>query len=334
MKTTIKEVAKTAGVSISTVSRVLNNQKGYSNETREKVMKAITELQFSPNAFARGLVSKKTQKIAVIMPGVSSLFSNRLLYVINEKANDHHYNVMVCNTSFHGERTHKYLELIKEKQVDGIIVLRESLTEHLHKVLEKSDMPVILVCSMSEKFPYPFVKVDDYQASYDVTSYLINKGHTSIAMISGTLKDEIAGKPRFNGYQQALVDHGIELDTNLIEFGDFSYQSGSVCARSLIKKKVNFTAFFAASDEMAIGVLNTAHQYGIKVPDELSIIGYDNTQLSEMSFPQLTTLSQPIEKIGVTAVEHLIAAIKNKPFNETCILPHRIVERDTVNLLN
>ncbi|MGM7719943.1 LacI family DNA-binding transcriptional regulator [Metabacillus sp. Hm71] len=334
MKSTIKEVAKKAGVSISTVSRVLNNnQKGYSRETKEKVLKAIAELQFSPNAIARGLVRKKTQTIAVIMPELSSLFSTKVLHGIEETANELQYSVIICNASLNGERTLRYVEFLKEKQVDGIIILSQKLTEEVHQELEKTDIPVILVSSISEEFPYPFVKVDDYQAAYDATCYLINKGHTSIAMISGTFKDVIAGKPRLKGYQQALADHGIELNDELIEFGNFSYKSGSDCMEVLLNKNSKFTAVFAASDEMAVGALNKAHQFGINVPEQLSIIGYDNTQLAEMSFPRLTTLSQSLEQMGEIAVCHLVAIIKDEPFNQTFILPHSIIERETVKSL-
>lgn len=185
MNPTIKDVAQKANVSIATVSRVLNNLSGYSDKTKQKVNEAIKDLGYQPNAIARGLINKRTQTIGVMFPSVSGAFSSDLLKGIEELANDRNYSVMVCNTDQDGKRTLKYLQLLREKQVDGIIYSSEVLKKEYYDVLETMKIPVVLVSSQTEFASVPYVKVDDYQAAYDATLYLISKGHSKIAMISG-----------------------------------------------------------------------------------------------------------------------------------------------------
>lgn len=211
MNPTIKDVAQKANVSIATVSRVLHNLGGYSDQTKQKVDQTIKELQYQPNAIARGLINKRTQTIGVLFPDVSSTFSSDLLHGIGEFVHDRNYSVMVCNTDQDGKRTLKYLQLLREKQVDGIIFSSEVLKQEYYDMLGSMKVPVVLVSSQTDYANVPYVKVDDYQAAYDAVHYLITKGHRSIGMISGTKGDPIAGTPRVEGYRKVLEAHGIPL---------------------------------------------------------------------------------------------------------------------------
>lgn len=338
MAITINEVAKKAGVSTATVSRVLNEQIGYSEKTKEKVLKAMKELNYSPNAMARGLASKTTATIGVLVPYIPTDIASTILYGLEVAAGDKGYSVIISNTGKDGERTTKSLEIMSEKRVDGIVIISEPIKEEYYKTLESMKIPLVLVSTMSYKHSMSFVKVDDIQAAYTATQYLIEAGHKKIAMISGYEDDLIAGKPRLEGYINALKDYGIEIDYSIIKYGDFSYKSGIKCMEELIEKgivegKNKFTAVFAASDYMAVGALKAAHTNDIKVPEDISIIGYDNTQVSEMAIPSLTVVAQPFEAMGQKAAEKLISTIEKKTKAENIIMQHYLIERESVKKL-
>ncbi|MWV42181.1 substrate-binding domain-containing protein [Paenibacillus sp. HJL G12] len=327
---TIKDVAKAANVSVATVSRVLHNLSGYSDKTKQKVLQAIEELGYHPNAIARGLINKRTQTIGVLFPNVSSGFSSEILHGIEEVAHEKGFSVIVCNTAEDGKRTMKYLQVLREKQVDGIVFTSEVLKDEYYQALKEMSIPVVLVNTQSHKHMIPYVKVDDRQAAYQATAYLIEKGHREIAMISGHLWDPIAGAPRMEGYRQALEDHGIEFLESRVAYGDFHWESGRRAMESLLAEAPSFTALFAASDEMAIGAMGAVFEKGMRIPDDLSIIGYDDLTLSKSVFPPLTTIHQPLAQIGCLASDKLIALIEDSQNVSSSIVSHHIVERQTV----
>lgn len=330
LKPTIKDVAKRAGVSIATVSRVLNNLPGYSDETRQIVMKAVEETGYQPNAIARGLINKRTQTIGVLLPSVSSSFSSELLHGIEQYANDSNYSVVICNTGDDGNRTLKYLQVLREKQVDGVIFASEALKDEYYQAIQSMGIPTTLVSSHSDRKSVPYVKVDDFKASYDAVSYLIGKGHTRIAMIAGTKEDRIAGVPRVNGYLQALQDRGLTFREQDLVHGDFKFESGQSAMEELHRQSSGITAVFAASDEMAIGALSYAATHGIRIPDDISLIGYDDLKLAEMVVPSLTTIHQPLSDMGALACQKLISMIETGAQEESSIVKHWIIERNTV----
>ena len=327
MRPTINDVAKQSGVSTATVSRIINGQSGYTEETREKVLEIIQEMGYKPNAIARGLVNKRTNTIGVLLPSLSSRLSSALLKGIENSAHQLDYSVIICDTESDGKRTIEYLDVLSEKQIDGIIITSEWLKDLYEEAIVKMKIPVVLVLTASSHLQIPYIKVDDYQASYQATEYLIGKGHKEIGMISGSKTDKLAGLPRIEGYKQALTDNSLTISENRIAYGDFAYRSGMRCMEELMKKAPEITAVFAASDEMAVGALSCAYKKGVKVPDDLSIIGYDDTQDAEMAIPPLTTIHQPIYEMGKKAVEMLL---NTKGTVESVIMPHHIVERDSV----
>jgi len=333
MNPTIKDVAQKANVSIATVSRVLNNLGGYSDKTRQKVNTAIKEIGYQPNAIARGLINKRTHTIGVMFPSVSGAFSSDLLKGIEELANDSNYSVMVCNTDQDGKRTMKYLQLLREKQVDGIIFSSEVLKTEYYDVLETMKIPVVLVSSQTEFAKVPFVKVDDYQAAYDAVMYLVSKGHRKIAMISGILSDINAGKPRAEGYRDALEASGIPFNSRHLVFGDFLYESGRIAMDTLLEQAPDVTAVFAASDEMAIGALSTIVKHGLSVPEDISLMGYDDLGIAKMIIPPLTTVKQPLYEMGKIAAQKLIQLLDTGEPVKSKIVEHTIVERQTVRRL-
>ncbi|KON88703.1 LacI family transcriptional regulator [Sporosarcina globispora] len=331
MSYTIKDVAKKANVSIATVSRILNAQSGYSEKTKIRVLQVIEELGYQPNAIARGLINKRTHTIGVLFPKLSSSLVTDLLDGIEKAAGISGSSVIVCHTEYNGEKTLKYLQLLSEKRVDGIIFASEVLREEYYQFLKKSNIPIILLSTESPSFSIPHVKVNDFHAAYSAASYLIEKGHKNIGMISGNKEDMIAGKPRIEGFQKALADAHIPLsEENVVYKKGFSFPDGVEGLKELLKQFPSVTALFAASDEIAIGALSAAYHLGIKVPDELSIIGYDNLNIASMSIPPLTTVSQPLKEMGETAAGMLFKLLETGKAPNSILMPHQIIERFSV----
>lgn len=331
MSWTIKDVAKSANVSTATVSRIVNGYpRGYSDETKQKVLKVIEELNYQPNAVARGLVSKRTRTIGVLLPNVSNMFASEVLNGIEDVAHALEHSVIVCNTDSNGSRTMEYLRVLNEKRVDGIIFTSEVLTDGYYQAIKDMNVPVVLVSTVSHKHQVPYVKVDDEQATYSGTQYLVDHGHRQIAMLSGPEKDPIAGKPRVEGYKKALLANGIAVDSQYIFYGkDFGHRTGYHMLDNILKCSPAVTALFASSDELAAGVLSRAYELGIRVPTELSVVGFDNTKIAEMVTPPLTAIAQPLYDMGKTASKMLFDMLKGKRIASQ-IMPFEVIERDTV----
>jgi LacI family transcriptional regulator len=329
---TIKDVAKYANVSIATVSRIVNGLPGYTEDTKKKVQEAIEALGYQPNAIARGLINKRTQTIGVLFPEVSGMLSSEVLEGVENAAHDGGFSVIVCNTTSSGKRTVKYLRLLQEKRVDGIIFASENVKEEYYKIFQEMQVPVVLVSTASQ-FDLPFVRVNDYEGAFQATEYLIQKGHKQIGMIGGSFQDPIAGVPRMNGFQDALKKHGLDFSENHMTSNEgYRFQNGKDSLPVLLEKLPEMTALFAASDEMAIGAMAAAHKLGIRVPEELSIIGYDNLKIAEMCYPPLTTVSQPLKEMGQSAGQILVKLIKGKEKEaESRYMPFTIVERQSVS---
>lgn len=329
-KPTIKDVAKKAGVSVATVSRIINGLDGYSEETRSIVMNAIDELGYRRNAIAAHLKIKKTRTIGVLMPKIDTGFYTEILNGIEDSAHKNNYSVIVCNTGSSGARTTEYLNVLCERQVDGIIACSISPKENFDKKIFETHIPSVLVSTLSYKYPLPYVRVDDYQASYAAVSYLIEKGHKNVAMLAGPLDDPVAGVQRINGYKQALLDNGLNVDEKIIKYSDFNFEVGKASMKELIKEKDKFTAIFAVCDTLAVAALSVAHENGINVPDDISIIGYDNTKEAAMCVPPLTTLAQPLSEMGERAFNMIVKKINSGDQVESIIMPYKIMERATV----
>jgi LacI family transcriptional regulator len=327
---TIRDVAEKAGVSVATVSRIVNGQTGHTEDTKTRVLEIIEELGYKPNALARSLVNRNTLTIGVLLPSVSGRLATALLKGIEDAARALEYSVIVCNTDNDGQRTMEYLQVLGEKQVEGIIYASEWVKDEYGKAFKALGIPVVLVSTISEKFDLPYVKVDDRAAAFSATKWLTDKGHREVAMIAGTRGDLIAGAPRVQGFRQALEAAGLPLSESRIIYGNFGFRSGIAAMGELMKMTPRPTAVFAASDEMAAGALTFCHRASIKVPDDVSVIGYDDTEDAEMTVPPLTTVHQPIYEIGERAAQILLDP---KQKGQSIIMPFFIAERESVRRL-
>lgn len=331
---TILDVAEKAKVSIATVSRALNNQPGCSEETRKRVMRVAQELGYEPNEVARSLINKKTNTIGVIFPEISSLLSSEFINGIDAVAKKENANLIVTYTKSDVANTEKNLKMLHEKRVDGIIFTSEILRAEYYEYIQRNKIPCVLLSTKSAEYAMvPYVKVDDFDASYAATTYLIKKGHKKIGLIIGSSTDPIAGNPRIEGYKRAIQEN-LKIavqDTQIVSGNGFGFDDGRDNFIQLMKQCPDLTAIFCASDEMAIGAISAAYKMGIKIPDDISIIGYDNLKISEMSIPPLTTVAQPLVKMAKKATEILFNIINKKDVEvHSVVMPYQIIERESV----
>lgn len=335
MNPTIHEVAKKANVSISTVSRVVNNPLTVRKDKRELVLQAIQELGYEPNPFASGLRDKRTMTIAAVVPDIANPFYAELFRGIEDIARAQKYNVFICNTDRDDARFLEYMAYFKKKKVDGIIFASAPIKPSYYESFSALNIPIVLAATQSEEYDLPFVKVDDYQASYDAAVFLIKNGHSAVGMISGPIDDPIAGKPRLEGFRDALLAHGLPFDEHEVVFGDLHFDSGYEAMGKLYGKKPDLTAVFASSDTMALGAMSFLQRRGMDVPRQVSVLGFDNLSISRMVTPALTTVSQPIYQMGKEAALLLFKRIQKQQDSAKSIsLKHEIVVRDTVRKRN
>lgn len=329
---TIKDVAKLANVSVATVSRVINMADNVQEKTKAQVKDAIKKLNYTPNLLGRNLRRLETKKILVLINTMSNPFYSRVIKGIEEKALPSGYTVMVCMT--HGDVVieDRYMQMLKTRLVDGAVFLT---TEQTGEVLtfELHDLNVVQACEPCNEFLTPTVSIDNEKAAFDATDYLISKGHKHIAFFgAGSIYQ--SSIQRENGYQRALEKSGIPFDPKLIFNEGFSFNAGIRSANELLTLEKLPTAIFCISDSLAAGAMKTLEQNGIKTPADISIMGFDNTQISQIFIPAITTLKQPQFEIGYKAMELLLERIKGTDNCRTKILlEHSIVERESVAAL-
>lgn len=332
MAPTIKDVARLSGVSISTVSRVMNTPEIVSEPKRKRVEQAIKELGYSPNALAQGLIFKKTHTVGVLIPDISNNYASELVKGLEDAGHKLGINLILCNTNRDRERMIHYLNVLRQKQVDGIVFTSELYNTEYANIVKQMKIPIVLVATKSLDENIPAVKIDDNQAGFDGVKYLMEKGHKNMGMISGPKDDIIAGLPRYEGFKKAHSDLlNITNVEDKVEIADFRYDGGYEAMKRLYKKQPSITAVFCASDEMALGAISYLYEQGIKVPDDISVLGFDNTKIAKISIPKLTTVAQPMEDLGKVAMDKLSKIQEQKKLNEpVTYLRHHIVERESV----
>ncbi|WP_018757145.1 LacI family DNA-binding transcriptional regulator [Paenibacillus terrigena] len=330
MNVKIKDVAIRAGVSTTTVSRVLNGEKYVKEELKKRVNDAIEELGYAPSHIARSLVRNKTDLIGVIVPDLTSSFYATILSSIEQTATSNGYNLLVCNINEDIDKELKYLNIFKEMRVEGIIIMHEKINEEIRGFINSLQIPVIFSSVKPMDQSFISVIVDDYTAAYDATRYLIELGHERIGFIGGDMRDITSGQNRYVGYCNALRDHGLKIIHERIRFGDYKVKSGYERMGELLRYEQWPTAVFAVSDDMAIGAVNCIIDHGMRVPEDISVMGFDGSQMTELVRPRITSMEQPIHHMGVVTVETLLQLIRGEfEQDEDIILGHRLEVRDS-----
>lgn len=335
MPVTIYDVAREAGVSMATVSRVVNGNPNVKPSTRKKVMESIERLGYRPNAVARGLASKKTTTVGVVIPDIASPFFAELARGIDDIANMYNYNIILCDSDQNLDKEITLTNTLLEKQVDGLVFLGGQITEEHVRIFASAAAPIVLAGTIDPAEQMPSVNIDQFQAAYDATMRLVEGGHRKIAMITGPLENQLSGLSRYQGYLKALEDAGIPEREEWIRSGEFSYESGLTITPHFLSLPDRPTAIFAANDEIAIGVIHAIQDHGFSVPADIEVIGFDNIRLAEMVRPQLTTVVQPMYDIGAVAMRLLTKLMNGEKVEDpVVVLPHRIEERNSTRSLS
>jgi LacI family transcriptional regulator len=334
MTVTIYDVAREAKVSLATVSRVVNNNPNVKPTTRQRVLQAIIRLGYRPNAVARGLASKKTTTIGVVIPDISRAVFPDMVRGIEDIALMYRYNIILCNSDQNEAKEIRLINTLLEKQVDGLLFLGERITEeHLHAF--RTSVPVVLCGTSAPHGAIPSVDIHHEQAAYDAVQLLIEYGHRSIAMLSGDLHDPLTGYARFHGYKRALADAKIPYRDEWVRTGKYRYRDGFLNTERLLQLPEKPTALFACTDEMAIGAIHAMQDAGLRVPDDISVISIGNITLAEMVRPLLTTVAQQMYDIGAVSMRLLTKLIHDEEIVQpNIILEHHLMMRNSVARLH
>jgi len=313
MSATIRDVANRANVSIKTVSRVLNNEPFVKNTTRERVLAAIDELGYVAILSAKRLASGQSYTIGLIFHNASWHYTQDVLKGVIETARKSGYSTLLhpCDVCSDID-TKEVLNLVHQRVVDGLIFTppadnaREVIRE-----LQQLEVPFVRLTPQDRTSPLPYVTATDMQGAFDMTNYLISLGHRRIGFIHGP-EDQRAGHERFAGYKKAINEAGIELDSGIITEGDDYFESGFLATLYLLKLETVPSAIFCNNDEMAAGSISAVFEAGLKVPNNISVVGFDDIPLASQVWPPLTTVQQPIYKIAEIATNMLIGLLKGE----------------------
>ena len=323
---TIYDVAREADVSMATVSRVVNGNPNVKPATRKKVLEVIERLDYRPNAVARGLASKKTTTVGVIIPDVSNMFFASLARGIDDIATMYKYNIILANSDGDNLKEVHVLNNLLAKQVDGIIFMGHHITDEIRGEFSRSKTPVVLAGSIDPDNQVGSVNIDYQAATKEAVQILVKNGHKDLAVVSGALIDPINGHARLGGYKQALEEAGIAYNEGLIFEAPYSFRDGLRLVERL--RNSGATAAFISDDELAVGILDGLLDAGVKVPEEFEIITSNNSLLTDVVRPKLTTITQPLYDMGAVAMR-LLTKLMNKEEVEqkTIILPFGISEK-------
>ena len=337
--TTISDVAQQAGVSIKTVSRVMNNEPGVRAGTRAKVLQVMADLRYRPSQSARSLAGARSFLIGLLYFDPSAAFVSGVQQGATMRCREAGYHLVVESMDDDApdlrEQVHRMVATLRP---DGMI-LTPPLCDNPHvlKALREAGTPTVLVSPARQRKDMPSVRMDDVHAAQEITNLLVGLGHTRIAFVRGP-EDQAASALRHRGFVLAMNAHGLAVEDDLVVEGNFRFDSGVAAAHRLLKLAARPTAVFASNDDMALGVLAAAHRQGLVVPDELNVAGFDDSPAARLIWPELTTVRQPVVEMARAAVEMLIAGANGEwtreaplPAHLHRVLPHDVVVRDSTS---
>lgn len=307
---TIEQVALLAKVSVATVSRVINNSAKVSQSTRQRVLDAIEKLNYQPNAIGTFLRKTNTNMVLILLHGVDNPFFAKIVSGIEKAAHAVNYNILICNTYTNTDRELQYLKMVTSHYLDGAILLSSTLTSTQLNELYKH-YPIIQVLEYDPEASVPYVSIDFYQASCELMEDLVAHGHQYIAYIHAGSTHIISHKEKYRAYMDILHKYHLPIITNDIDDMEFSYDNGKWLTLKTLQSYPQTTAFFASSDLLASGVIDACNQLNYQVPQDIAVVGFDNTIYSIINKPTITSVDLHTEKLGNIAMEHLLMQIKN-----------------------
>ncbi|RKL63293.1 LacI family transcriptional regulator [Thermoanaerobacteraceae bacterium SP2] len=329
----LKDIAEHLNVSVSTVSRVVNNKDRVDPKTREKILKALKEFNYKPNEVARNLKKKTSKTIGIIVPDISNFFFAMVIKGAEGVARQNGYSILLCNSDEDIITEEHYAQLLLQKQISGLIIGSVGGNiDIIFKQYIKSKIPVVFIDNLPKiKDNFDFVTIDNIKASYDLTNHLINLGHKNIAIITGRL-DETTAYERLKGWEKSLKEHNIPVKKEWIGIGDFKQESGYKIMEGFLKMNEIPTAVFAANNHLAYGAMRAIIDAGLKVPDDIAMVCFDAIDPTGLIKPQITSIVQPAEEIGKIAAEIIMRKTHDsnlKIFEKVILEPQLIIKESS-----
>lgn len=338
MAITIKDIAKIAGVGVSTVSRAINDDPTINEKTKARVLKICEENHYVPNNSARNLKMVESNTVALLVMGIENIFFTSMFGRFQKKLESKGYDFFLHAVSEWSDAVDEAMELSTEKRLKGIIFLGGQM-DHSKEKLKKMNIPYVLctVAREGEKFhaDLPTVSIDDKDASKTIVEYLIKNGHKKIAIIAGNKADLAVGKRRLSGYRHALEDNKIQVDEALIfhqkeEIPGYTPENGYAVAKEILAQRPDVTAIYCTSDLVAMGAYKALNEAGVRIPEDVSVVGFDGISLGNFLNPPLTTMVQPRNELIRASVEKLVAAIEGAEVSQD-IFEAVLLERESVS---
>lgn len=334
---TIRDISKMAGVSVATVSRVINNSDRVTDETREKVQKVIEESGFIPNAVARSFHTKKTKIIGCILPDITNYYFSRMFLELEKQAHENGYILFLCNSMNDLELESRYVNILLERQVDGIILMggrtnqtlpKQEYIEEIERISNR--MPLVVINGRIDVENAYIIATDEQYAVDRMVKYLVDKGHKSLGFMGG-LKGYTVTDDKAEYFKKSTLKYGIDKDDTAIFYGEYNTKGGCEKMKEFVNQGNKLpSALITINDEVAFGVLRACYELGISVPDELAVFGYDNVSITEQATPAITTYSHPYEEIGKNAIKTMDSLIKGETSVNYQLIRGNIVERESV----
>ena len=308
---TVSDVAKRAGVSTMTVSRVINNSGYISQETRERVEKAIAELGYVPNALARSFRSKQTCLLALVLPDITNPFWTTIARGVEDTASRNGFHVILCNTDESPEKEANYINVLLQRRVDGIIIAPTTNDKNRFLMLKRQALPCVLLDRRVDGFKCDTVVSNGCEGAKKLTQHLLRLGYRRIAIVSGPLTISTA-QERVEGYAQALQENQVPIDESLIVRDTYQQDSGYESVKQLLKQERRPEAIFAGNNFIAVGALHAIRELGLRIPEDVALVGFDDIPQGSLISPALTVVSQPAYEMGVAAADSLISRLSGK----------------------
>lgn len=328
MRITLEDVAKAAGVSVVTVSRVLNGKylEKVGPKTRKRVLETAKRLNYKPNIMARGLQKGRTHLVGVVLDRIVDSFFGDILQGIQDAAMEADLAVIVYTRPTHLADDKFALDDLCSRRVDGILYFPNRSPANIREVVERG-IPVVQLCNSHNQVRAPYVKVDHRRGAYMATEHLIRLGHRRIAHLGAHGNGDVQGLDRLIGYRMALSDHELPYDESIVIESDYTRTDGYRSVKELLERTRDVTAIFACSDFTAVGAMRALEEEGLRVPDDIAVVGFDDLHFSAWLSVPLTTVAQPKEEIGQTAIKTLLALIEGESVPNTTFDPELIVRK-------
>ncbi len=329
----IKDIARIAGVGVTTVSRVLNNHPDVKDETRQKILEVMNNFNYVPNNSARNLKRNTSNNIGVLVKGIHNPFFSKMIKSIEEEIDKEGYSMILHYNESNNNDIEAAIELIKEKKLKGLICLGGDFENLDKQELINLKTPIVLastyVIEKANKTLFSSVIIENEKAAFKAVDYIASLGHEKIGIITTGEEDRTIGKLRFEGYKKALEKNSIEFNENFIEIGEYTFESGFEAMNKLLDKSLDLTAVFVTTDIMAIGASKAILTRGLKIPEDISIVGFDGIDYSLYFHPSITTVVQPVEEMGKKSIDLLFEILKNKREHQHIVLETQLEERES-----